>query len=408
MKLSSVIGTLLALAIVGALGWAIADRLREAGATRRSIERGPVPVEVVAVEVGPIERARTFSGTLESPTEFVVAPKVGGRVVRLAVDLADDVMRGQAVAWLDSDEWKQAVAQAEAELAVARANLVEAENALEIASRALDRTTTLRERGISSESQLDTARADHLAKQASVDVAKAGVTRAEAAVETAKIRLGYATVTADWDEGDDTRVVAERFADEGDTVAANTPLLSIVELDPLEAVIYATERDYGMLHVGQSATLRTDAWPGENFAGEIARIAPVFRRASRQARIELAIENPQRRLKPGMFVRARVVLERATDATIVPVAALVTRDGRDVVFVVAPGTASEDGSAGTVSMRPVTVAIRDGERAQVVGERIEGRVVVLGQQLLDDGSRISIPDVTDSDVTRTDIEPSAE
>ncbi len=392
MKLSSILGGILAIAVLAALGWAIAERLRKAGAPRTAAERGPVPVEVVDVEQGPIERSRTFSGTLESPAEFVVAPKVGGRVVRLVGDLADEVTRGQAVAWLDSDEWKQAVAQAEAELAVARANLVEAENALEIASRALDRTQTLRERGISSESQLDTARADHLAKQASVDVALAGVTRAEAAVETAKIRLGYTTVTADWGEGDDTRVVAERFVDEGDTVAANTALLSIVELDPLEAVIYATERDYGMLHVGQAATLRTDAWPGEAFAGEIARIAPVFRRASRQARIELAIENPERRLKPGMFVRARVVLERAEAATIVPVAALTTREGREVVFVLEDDTVSEAGRSGTVSMRPVTVAIRDGERAQVVGEGVRGSVVVLGQQLLDDGSPVTVPD----------------
>jgi RND family efflux transporter MFP subunit len=343
-------------------------------------------VEVGAIEHGEIELHRTFSGTLEAPAEFVVAPKVGGRVVRIVVDFSDPVERDQVVAELDNDEYLQAVAQAEADLAVAKANLAEARSSLEIAARALERVTTLRERGIASESQLDTARAEHLAKEAAVEVDEAQVTRAEAALATARIRLGYTTVTAGWSGGDERRVVAERFVDEGGTVAANAPLLSIVELDPIHAVIFVTERDYARLSVDQTATLSTDAYPGETFSGRITRVAPVFRQASRQARVEVTVDNPDQRLKPGMFVRVEIVLDRARDATIVPIEALTTRDGRDVVFVVAP-----DGES--VSMRAVEIGIRQGSRAQVFGEGLVGRVVTLGQQLVDDGSRITVPEV---------------
>jgi RND family efflux transporter MFP subunit len=211
------------------------------------------------------------------------------------------------------------------------------------------------------------------------------VTRAEAALETARIRLGYTRITADWSGGDDQRVVAERFVDEGETVAANAPLLRIVELDPLTGVIFVAEKDYGRLQPGQEVSLATDAYPGEAFGGRIARIAPVFREATRQARVELTVDNPGHRLKPGMFIRATVVLEHVADAVIVPEAALAARNDRTGLFVV-----SADGRS--VVWREVRVGIREGSRVQVLGEGIAGRVVTLGQQLVDDGSTIIIPD----------------
>ena len=375
-----------ALTVAGAgLVWVIALRVGEgpSGSGRRGADR-VAPVEVAPIETGPIALRRTFSGTLEARAEFVVAPKVSGRIVGLHVDLADMVERGRVVAELDSDELALAVASAEADLAVAVANRTEAQSAFEIAGREFARVKTLRARGVDSESQLDASRAEQLAARARLEVAEAQVTRARVSLETAKIRLGYTRVTAEWSGGRDARVVAERFVDEGETVSANAPLLSIVELDPMTGVIHVTEKEYGRLEPGQAASLALDAYPGETFEGRIARIAPVFRPATRQARIELTVENPDHRLKPGMFVRATVVLRRVPDAVIVPEGALTTRDDRHGLFVV-----SADGRS--VTWRAVEVGIREGDRLQVTGEGLSGRVVTLGQQLLDDGSSITIP-----------------
>jgi RND family efflux transporter MFP subunit len=352
--------------------------------SRQEASSQPAPVEVASIERGPMELRRTFSGALEAPGQFVVAPKVSGRVERLTVNLADSVSRGQVVAELDNDEYVQAVAQSRAELAVARANLVEAESALEIAGRELDRVIRLRERGVASEANLDTARANRLAKKARLEVARAEVTRAEASLETARIRLGYTRITADWSGGKGSRVVAERYVDEGQTVSANTPLLRIVELDPVTGVIFATEKDYGKLQPGQGVTLTTDAYPGESFDGRILRIAPVFREATRQARVEISVKNPGHRLKPGMFIRATVVLDRVADAVIVPEQALTSRNNRTGVFLV-----DDDGRS--VVWREVRVGIREGGRVQLLGEELSGRVVILGQQLVDEGSPIVIP-----------------
>ncbi len=367
------------------LAWTVFHALTgRGGPGNRSGLNVPAPVEVAAIRRGPIELRRTHSGTLTPRAEFIVGPKVGGRVERLTVDLADTVRRGQVVAELDNDEYVQAVAQAKADLEVAKANLAEAKSALEIADREIERIRTLRSRGVASESQLDAARANHLTKQAQLEVASAEAAKAKASLETANIRLGYTKVRASWTGGSDRRVVAERFANEGGMVAANASLLLIVELDPVTGVMFVTEKDYVRMRKGQLATLTTDAYPGERFQGRIDRIAPVFRQATRQARVELAIENPGQRLKPGMFIRVTVILDRLADATIVPEKALTTRNNRTGVFVV-----SADGRS--VAWRDVTVGIRDGDRVQVTGEGLSGRVVTLGQQLIDDGSAITIP-----------------
>ncbi len=382
------VAILLVLILAGfGLYWMFASPFRDTdGAGDRSLGERLVPVEVQPIQTGVIEQRRTFSGALAPRAEFVVAPKVAGRLERLTVNISDEVSRGELVGQLEDDEYVQAVAQAEADLAVARANLSEARSELEIANRELERAETLRQRGVASESQLDSARAGQLAKQVKSEVAQANVSRAESLLETVKIRQGYTRISAGWSGGSERRVVAERFVDEGEMVSANTPLLRIVEISPITGIIFVTERDYALLQPGQRVTLVTDAYPGEVFSGSIERIAPVFKETSRQARVELKIDNEEQRLKPGMFIRATVVLQSRSEALLLPEIALTKRDDETGVFLV-----SDDGKS--VQWKQVEVGIRDGNMVQLVGgQQLTGYVVTLGQQLLKDGSQIRIPE----------------
>lgn len=348
-------------------------------------ERPPAPVSVSPVERGSIRLVRTFSGSIEPSASFTVSPKIGGRIEEISAEIGDRVSRGALVARLDDDEYQQALIQAEADLLVAQANLAEARSTLEIAKREIERTETLFARGVASDAELDSAKSNLLAAEARVKVNEAQVKRAEAAVESEHIRIQYARVIAAWPEGDQERVIAERFFDAGETVTANEPLLRIVDIDPLVAVIYITEKDYAKLAPGQPVQLRTDAYPNEIFQANIVRISPVFRESSRQARVELAVPNPSHRLKPGMFVRATVELDRAPDAIIVPTDALVVRQDVEGVFLV-----SDDGKS--AEWQPVTLGIRDAEagRVQILEPALHGRVITLGHQLVDDGSSIAV------------------
>jgi RND family efflux transporter MFP subunit len=323
------------------------ERVKPRDATRSS------PVETALIETGPIVLKRTFSGTLEPLADFVVSPKVSGRIEKLLVDISDSVTQGQVVGQLDNAEYVQAVTQAQADLVVAKANLVKAKSALEIADREFARTQKLRKRGIASDSEFDALKADQLGKKAQLQVAQAELTKAASSLETAKIRLGYTRITASWTGGDGDRLVAERYYDEGQTVAANQPLLLIVELDPILGVVYVTEKDYAHLRPGQTVSLTTDAYGDSAFFGRIARIAPIFQKTTRQARVEMIIENPGHRLKPGMFMRAAVVLKKVLETTIVPEQALTTRDNKPGLFVV-----SKDGKS--VIWRWVKLGIREG------------------------------------------------
>jgi RND family efflux transporter MFP subunit len=388
MKLSACRISLLVIALV--IGAASAGWMPFGQSTSLAQEKNnrpnaaPVPVEVTDIEHGPIALQRIFSGELEAPAQFVVAPKVGGRVERMLVDIADTVQRGQVVAELDNAEYIQIVAQAQADLAVAQANISEAKSAVQIAEREYKRTESLLSRGIASDSDYDKVKQDMLVKQAQLKVAEAQVQKAQSSLAEANIRLGYTVVNAGWTGGDEYRVVAERYVDEGQTVTANSPLLLIVELDPIVGIVNVTERDYARLKPGQVATLTTDAFPGEQFTGRIERIAPIFRKSTRQARIEMIFDNPQYRLKPGMFISARVVLEQLSEAIIVPEQALTKRNDKTGVFIV-----TEDGRS--VVWREVEVGFRDNGRVQVTGEGLSGRVVTLGQQMVNDGSLITIP-----------------
>jgi RND family efflux transporter MFP subunit len=254
MHFKSFLGAGLILVATGIAAWLwLRPPDTEGGMSSREGKGAPraVPVELATIERGPIERRRTFSGTLEPHGELVVAPKIAGRIEELAVDLADTVTQGQVVARLDNAERVQAVAQAEADLAVARANLAEAKSLLAIAERELERVDKLRDRGVSSESQRDLAKADQLAKQAHLAVTEAQVTRSQAALATARIRLGYTEVAAHWRGHGEERVVAERHVDEGETVSPNEPLYRLVDLDPIKGLIFVTEGDYALLAPGR-------------------------------------------------------------------------------------------------------------------------------------------------------------
>ena len=378
------------LMLILALGlavWKLSPMFSGRKASSPSVKGIPpaVAVEAGPVRTGPIVLNRTFSGALEACEKFVVAPKVSGRVEFLAVDIGDRVRQGQLVARLDHDEYSQAVTQANADLAVALANETQAASTLDIAMRELHRIETLRKRGVASDSQLDTAQSGKMSARAGLEIAKAHVIRAKSALETARIRLGYTHVTADWSGKDEWRVVAENFVAQGDTVSANSPLVSVVDLNPVTGVIFITEKDYGRIKPGQKAELTTDAFVGRTFWGSVSRIAPVFREATRQARVELTVDNPDQALKPGMFIRVALVLDAVPDAVMVPESALARRDGKTGVFLIRDNDL-------TVVWTPVTPGIMDRGQVQVTGLFPGGRVVTLGQQMLDNGSRIVIPE----------------
>ncbi len=347
----------------------------------KSASNKVIPVKIAEIQHGSIELIREFTGTLEANSQFIVSPRISGRIKKLQVDLADMVKSGQVVVELDDAEYIQSVIQAQANLEIAKADLIEAENLFIISQRKLRRIEKIQKRGLSSESQYDAIKSEQLTQQAQVAITKAKLTQAEAILKISQIQLSYTKITVDWTGGNLS--VAERYVDVGANISANTPLLRMVELNPITAVFFATERDYALLQPKQLVAITTDVYPAITFHGNIERIAPVFNQNTHQARIELRIVNPKLRLKPGMFVHITIVLEKIANATIIPTAALTTRNEKSGVFLLAADEKS-------VLWHEVQTGIKQAERVQIIGEKITGKVVILGQQLLDNGSNITL------------------
>jgi len=361
---------------------------RGAGAEQRA-----VAVTTAAVEVRDMQEIARFTGSLVAASRVEIAPRVTGRLDRIYVDIGDTVRKGDLLARLDTDVFEQELQQSRAELAVARASLAEAEASLEAARRALNRTRELRSQRVASQSELEAAETEVQAQAARLELARSQIQQREAALAGAQIRFSYTELRANW-HGDDTeRLVAERFADEGSILQANNPILTLVEPDPLRAVVFVTERDYARLQPGQDVTLSAEAYPGELFTGTVSRLAPEFRETSRQARVEISVPNSDLRLRPGMFVETQIRISRLDGATAVPLDALVERDGAPGVFLV------EDGENGpTGRFVAVGVGVLADDWVEIRSPALEGQVVTLGHHLLSDGGRVRVvaPDELDT------------
>jgi RND family efflux transporter MFP subunit len=384
---------LLILAIVAMAGWQIYKRFI-ASADKNGPGRSAAPV---AIETEPIRRdvirdIGIFTGSLLPKSQFIVAPKVAGWLKKLLVNIGDTVQQNPEIAILDDEEFTQQVEQARAELQVAKANAENCTSDLDIAKREYERAKALREKQIASASELDESEAAFNACQTRLKVSLAQVAQKQAALKAADVRLSYTKVQAFWENGDQTRVVGERFVDEGALLQVNEPIVSVLENNPLTAVVYVIERDYQKVKVAQQSTVTTDAYPDRTFTGSVVRIAPLLKESSRQARLEIEVPNPDRLLKPGMFVRAQIEFARHDNATLIPFAALVRREGKEGIFIADPDNLK-------AHFVPVTTGIINGELAEVIEPEISGLVVTMGNHLLEDNSDITLPEKKRSEKT---------
>jgi RND family efflux transporter MFP subunit len=377
---------------LGLIGWKVIQAIltsSQGSGIKRSA--APIAVEIEAVRKDTIRDFGNFTGTLTPKSQFVVAPKISGRLEKLLVDIGDTVNRNQLIAVLDDEEYRQQVRQAEADLLVTQANLEESKSSLDVAKRELERVEELHKKGISADSELDAAKGLSATQEARYKVAQAQVANREAALEAAKVRLSYTKILASWKEGANSRVVGERFVYEGAMLTPNAPILSILEINPLLAVIHITDKDYFRLKTGQSALISSDALPDQRATGEIVRIAPLLKETSREARVEIEFANPEGFFKPGMFINVQIEFATHEDVTVVPVSSVVKRDNRQGVFLA-------DIDNEVVRFVPVEVGISTSELAEIVEpSNFSGFVVTLGQHLLAEGSPIILPESLSSE-----------
>ncbi|HKO61604.1 MAG TPA: efflux RND transporter periplasmic adaptor subunit [Pyrinomonadaceae bacterium] len=171
---------------------------------------------------------------------------------------------------------------------------------------------------------------------AAVATARANVANAQSALDLARRTLSYANVFSPIDG-----FVSERVADLGEYVSPTTKVATVVRINPLRVRIDIPEQAIASVAVGQSVSVTTSAWPDRNFSGRVARISPNVTPTSRTMIVEAEIENSSGVLKPGQFATIRILQERSAPALLVPVRAVRTEAGVSRVFVMKDGYARE-------------------------------------------------------------------
>jgi multidrug efflux pump subunit AcrA (membrane-fusion protein) len=169
----------------------------------------------------------------------------------------------------------------------------------------------------------------------------------------------------------------------GSTVAPSMSIGKISTASNLEITVNVAERYVSRIALGQSALLSFDAYPAERFNARVVEVSPVLNVASRTMEAKLHLVNPDARIKIGMYARVRLITDARKDAIIVPYDAMVRRSGTPFVFVVR-------GNNG-VNMVTVTEGIRVDDRIEILeGLKAGDQIVVKGQTLLDEGSKVNV------------------
>jgi len=322
--------SILALAAVLAVGaTACGDSQQAGGAPPWAMERPPASVTTAPVQQGSFTVDAHFVGVLEATSAADLYARTSGQIVEVHADSGDRVRAGQLLARIEPDEAEKSLQQARAALRVAEATLSQRQANLEIARATARRTETLFEQDLVSQQDQDSAQADLVGAKAQLELAEAQIAQAKANQAGAQLELDKTRVVAPFDGW-----VGKRYLDLGALASTNRPVFSVVDLSTIKSTISITEKDAGRIGRGQPATVRTEAFPGKVFEGEVARIASVFDPETNTTEAEVEIDNPEATLKPGMFADVSVTYKTEPTALLVPTSAVVETENEHYVYLV--------------------------------------------------------------------------
>lgn len=360
----------------------------------------PLAVNVVPVEVRKAQRVVESVGTMFPYDESIISAEIDGRVDDIKVDLGDRVAAGQVMVHIADEEYRYRLAEQQAQLRQAMERLGlknendkiadvrqapgprQAQAELFDAEQRYKRLKQLVEQGVMSAADLDQAQARYTATQAayetSLNTARNLIQTVEqfkAQLDLQRKKLRDAEVHAPF-----PGYVKERLVNPGQYVRINTPLITLVKIDPIRLRLEVPERMAPWVRNGQVADVSVEAFEGRHLSGKIWRISPTVDQTKRTFVVEVLIDNPHGLLKPGSYARARVPTDKIDTVKLVPTRAVSYVYGSNKVYVVANDT---------VQARDVKLGDRFDNNVEIL-EGIESGEMVATTQLtrLDTGVRV--------------------
>lgn len=310
-------------------------------AKKAALAQDKKPINAILLNITPttISDRLNLPGLIEAWTDLTLSAKVGGTIDNVLVRKGDQVSEGQVLAHIDERDY------------ILRRNGAQASYNLALAN--YKRSRTLYDKGMTPTAELDLART---AMETSL-----------ASLEDAKLNLSRCTIKAPMNG-----VVEHLPAKVGLFLAVGDPIAKILKIDQVKAVIGIPESDVAAVRALDQVEITLQALENRTVKAKIHFLSSAPDNVARLYRLELALDNKDHAILPGMFVRAEVVKHRAQNAVSVPLYSVVARNDEQYVYVAQEGRAVK---------RQVTLGIMEGWRVQV------SKGLAFGEQILVEGHR---------------------
>ncbi len=394
-------------------GLAAASFLSSGCRGTKTYEKPPTPVRTYIVEryfpSGASEGGERYSASIRPAMQIDLAFKTGGYVSQLHavrgadgrtrnVQDGDRVEKGTVLAQLRSEDFTNKVSQAESQRneaiaanATSKAQLKEAEAALDHAQKDLDRATKLLEARSITRPEYDAAKTKHNMAQAKVEAARAQGDMMEAKISGAQALLSEVKLA----QKDSVIlapmrcVVLRRNAEIGGLVGPGTPVFNVADLSTLKAVLGVPDTTVKNIRPGSVLKLSSEALPSVTFSGAITRVSPAADPRSRVFEVEITVLNPPPQLRPGMIASVELPTDSGVEAIVVPLNAIVRPKDSPESYAVSVVTSQGNKRIGrlrTVKLGEVhgnVIAIIEGLKA---GEE----VIISGPSMIADGEQVVV------------------
>jgi HlyD family secretion protein len=372
----------------------------QATETRKREEPSKI-VKAEAVKQEAVRRTIEVVGTLAAEDQVTISSQAEGAVSRILVDLGDRVRSGQVLLELDREKLEYNLDQQKAALtrALAKYGATEPGNRPPVeqtpdvqkaaaerdqARQAYDRADELHKRQLVPQQTLDDAQTTLRGKQAAYESALqnvrnlgADIDASNAMVKLADRQLRDTIIRAPFDG-----YVQKRLVSLGEFVKSQTPVMSVVRLDPLKVTAEIPERMAPWIEVGQQVEIRVDAFPDQNIAGKVSRISPAVSAPTRAFPFEALVPNGDGRLKPGTFARVHITTALVEQVVTIPYAAMQYRYGVNRAFVV---------NDNHLAVHELKVGDRLRDRVEILGGIKAGDMIALTDvDNLTDGMKVTI------------------
>ncbi|MBA3011942.1 MAG: efflux RND transporter periplasmic adaptor subunit [Proteobacteria bacterium] len=315
------------------------------------MKKAKAATNVITMEVLPdmVMEKISLPGVAKPWIFLTVAAEVKGKIVDKKIDQGIRVKKGDILAVIDKQEYQN--------------NFDSAKASFETAMITEKRFKALSEKQFVTQSQLDDA--------------VSGVKTLKAAMDTAELNLNRCTIRSPM-EG----VVDRVFIENGNFLSVGDPVATILQIDRLKIEVGIPESDVAAVRKLSTFDMTIDALDGKSYTGEYHYLFKTTDSMARLYNLEIAVNNPDFQILPGMFARVTIIKKQDPQGLAVPIYALVIVNKQTGVFVE---------NQNVVQFRPVTTGFLDGWKTQIPQGLLPGeKVVVVGHKIIEDGETVHV------------------